>query len=219
MGNLKIVVRSIPFLMQLYFFVMHWESNVIAILIVLDNSSNPQLFLDSVKSTAMKTPRYYTILGCTHNSNDQFIIQCYNTMKLLYPNKVAIYMDALLDLVKERKTMVLEEFAVMEQSKGVVSQSELNSSYRLFGGSIMEDTPSRTVVEIYKRAIEANPARKSEYTDALRLIANHRDCYITKFYLANSIFPPFMDEMDTDATIELPAGLNNIGNTYIGGLI
>jgi A repeated domain in UCH-protein len=161
----------------------------------------------------MKTPEFYTVLGCTVNANDQSIIQCYNTMKIIYPNNGPVLMDALLDLVKLRKSMVLEEFAVMERSRGVISQTELNAAYRLFSGYINQDTPARSAVERYKRAIEFDPLKKEEYTEALRLIANHRDCYITKFYLSNSMFPPFMDEMETEVVMDLPAGLNNIGNT------
>jgi hypothetical protein len=59
-----------------------------------------------------------------------------------------------------------------------------------------------------------NPGRLDELNDAIRVIASYRDCYILNYFTTHQQLPSFTDSMDVDK-VDLPAGLNNIGNTYV----
>jgi hypothetical protein len=99
-------------------------------------------------------PKCYTVLGCTSHVPDSMITKSFDILRDLYPKRAPEYMDALLEIAKIRKSSALEEFAVLERSKGIVSLSELQTAYNSLGGGIMEDTPSRRIVDIYRNAVK-----------------------------------------------------------------
>ncbi|KAJ3343424.1 ubiquitin-specific protease ubp2 [Kappamyces sp. JEL0680] len=158
------------------------------------------------------SPSYFLSLGCAITTSEGDIIKAYERLKEARPFKGPVYMDYLLEIGKMKRSSTLEEYIAIEKSKGAVSQTELNRAYVLLGGSINDETSSRRILEIYNYLRVTNPSKIPELTESVRLIATYRDCYTLNYYLNNDKLPSFSDKMDLDP-VELPAGLNNIGNT------
>lgn len=48
---------------------------------------------------------------------------------------------------------MLEEFVMIEKSKGVISQSEINRAYTLLGGNANDETSARRIIDIFRYAV------------------------------------------------------------------
>lgn len=183
-------------------------------MIGLQFTSSPKVFLDSFRTMISCTPLCFLHLGCTKNASDSVIISSFESMRKNFPQKTPHLMDSLLDVAQFKQSSILEEFLMVERSKGVVSFKELSHAYKILGGSnvITDETPSRRIIENFKYALTANNSKIAELKDALQLIANYRDCAIIEYWIKNGQLPPYSSAMDVDL-LDLPAGLNNIGNT------
>lgn len=116
-------------------------------------SSSPQIFLESFKAMIASTPLCFLRLGCTKTATDDIIINSFESLRRIYPSKTPHYMDNLLEIAQAKQSSYLEEYVIMERSKGVISFQEINHAYNLLGNSINDETPSRRIIEIFKYSV------------------------------------------------------------------
>ncbi|KAI8921684.1 hypothetical protein BC831DRAFT_75405 [Entophlyctis helioformis] len=164
----------------------------------------------------------YTLLGSTADLSDLQIRDMYSGLSALEPAMQPKYLDALIEITTLRKSPLLEDFIAMERSKGVMSDSEITEAYRILGVDDSHHATATQLIETFTSAYTANPHRLGEFRQALKAIQMHRSCTIIEHFLntgemvtqSNSV-----TAMDVDSN-NLPAGLNNIGNTcYLNSLL
>lgn len=172
-------------------------------------------FLDVFQLYMAKTKIEHKLLGCTSHATHEQIINCYQVLKHRVPAQAPHLLDALVELTTNMKNHELEEFVAIERSKGAITESELKRSYYSFG-DINHETSSKRILEIYQYNLFINPHRSLEYKESLKIIASHRNSNILEQFLKTGTINEHLFEI---GLVQLPAGLNNIGNTCYLNLI
>ncbi|KAL1922141.1 uncharacterized protein VTP21DRAFT_10783 [Calcarisporiella thermophila] len=166
-------------------------------------------------------------LGVMSDMSDDLIKWAYHKAVEHVPGKTPEYLDALTEIANERQAMTLQEEVAILKSQGIVSGSDIKSAYERLG--VESGAEDLEVVQAYKE--KANWEIGGELKDALRIIASARSSQVIwRFLDLGELSQEFEAgaggdlgrdiEMIDHSRGELPAGLENVGNTcYLNSLL
>ncbi|CAB4383206.1 unnamed protein product [Rhizophagus irregularis] len=157
------------------------------------------------------------ILGCVPDMDDQTLIWAYNLGVQEVPEKAPEYLQAIYEMSKERKSEALEELVAVEKSKGRFHEEDIKEAYKCLNvGDVDGSTVSdEFLIDTYSVLNTDNPSSRAKYREALNIIGKARNS--TK--ILRSVNEGPVNEMP-DYLLEMPVGLDNIGNTcYLNSLL
>ncbi|GBB83307.1 hypothetical protein RclHR1_10030002 [Rhizophagus clarus] len=158
------------------------------------------------------------VLGCVPDMDDQTLIWAYNLGVQEVPERAPEYLQAIYEMSKERKSEALEELVAVEKSKGRFHEEDIKEAYKCLCGD--GDTDVSTVsddflIDTYSVLNADNPSLRAKYREALDIIGKARNS--TKIF--RSLNEGTINEIP-DYLLEMPVGLDNIGNTcYLNSLL
>ncbi|TPX30381.1 hypothetical protein SmJEL517_g06033 [Synchytrium microbalum] len=207
-----------------------WEASE-AILSKLDIPLN--LTRNGIKTPAAKLLKElegvseynFNVLGSlcyAPDNGDETVIWAYTRNAEEFPDQIPYFMDALVNIAKWRNTEDLQNFVAIERSKGSHPMSDIRSAFRTLriedAHIGIQDAPLCRNFE-WTFMTGNPPGNLDEAKQALKLIGEARKSDIISNFVDTGMLPP--DEalppsapMEIDENeINMPAGLDNIGNT------
>src|SRR5690606_12658528 len=89
--------------------------------------------MDYLSASAKEWSPSYSVLGCLPDMADSVLRWAYDKQVSCDPQETPKYLDALLDLSKGRDSIELQEYVMMERSRGILSATDIRNAYAEFG--------------------------------------------------------------------------------------
>ncbi|TPX70357.1 hypothetical protein SpCBS45565_g01777 [Spizellomyces sp. 'palustris'] len=165
--------------------------------------------------------KHHQTLGLTRDATDTSIknIQwMYSILQREDPKGLPMYLHAVAEIAQARNSNDLQELVVVERSKGIPYEAEVQAAYAMFG--LVKDASDDMVIIAYARAATNQPQKERELKEALKSIAIARDSSVLQHFLETG--QHFVQEAAPMGVSvkDLPAGMQNIGNTcYLNSLL
>ncbi|KNC98817.1 ubiquitin-specific protease UBP2 [Spizellomyces punctatus DAOM BR117] len=165
--------------------------------------------------------KHHQTLGLTRDATDTSIknIQwMYSILQREDPKGLPTYLHAVAEIAQARNSNDLQELVVVERSKGIPYEAEVQAAYAMFG--LVKDASDDMVIIAYARSATNQLQKERELKEALKSIAIARDSSVLQHFLeTGQHFVQDAAPMDIGVT-DLPAGMQNIGNTcYLNSLL
>ncbi|CAG8569018.1 15047_t:CDS:10, partial [Acaulospora morrowiae] len=155
-----------------------------------------------------------SILGCLSDMDDDILVWAYELAIKENPEKTPVYLQAVFDLTRERKSELLEDHFTMEISMGKFRVNAVNDAYHEMRAS--SEVSDETLIEAYRRYILDDPLRVGVLRDALNTIGKSRNSSAIENFLSGESY----HTNSYNYFSNMPVGLDNIGNTcYLNSLL
>ncbi|KAI8904600.1 hypothetical protein DFJ77DRAFT_443916 [Powellomyces hirtus] len=170
--------------------------------------------------------KIFEALGVTRDASDPNVRWVFGVLAKEDPLGLPSYLEAVSQIALLRSSNDLQEFVAIEKSKGIPFAAEVEGAYATLGMGVTANTSDDMIMSVFTSSVTERPQMEAELKEALRVIAVSRDSSVLLhsletgeiYDMAGSEAAKF-DSMDMDQK-DLPAGLENIGNTcYLNSLL
>lgn len=191
---------------------------------VIANTSGNQRLQDFLAIEDMSIESAYAYLEASPQDTDDsiavlFDVKTRETQEAENRSGYEKAKHALLTIGKDRNSPRL--FSVYENALDIDNElpiMSVDAAYELLGLDSTVDVDN--IIAVYEIRLKDNPAQVMDLRSALRAITNSRKIELLRYYLETGSTEGASGKISPDGDLNLPVGLNNIGNTcYLNSLL